>query len=149
MKPAVNYTCKIIKIHTFSTQKTCAFSAFKLQRQLLSATGRCINNCLKSSLYCLFWQCAQAGGEHPLFCGSPGQPEAHRLLPEVSVRRWTPRPRQEKERQEGPGWSWRSWRWGGGLRRMLYRSVSWYFLLWQFSIKCLVYPKKVVDSMQF
>uniref|UniRef100_A0A3P8QPD7 Small ribosomal subunit protein uS4 n=1 Tax=Astatotilapia calliptera TaxID=8154 RepID=A0A3P8QPD7_ASTCA len=30
---------------------------------------------------CCGRQCAQAGGEYPLFCGSPGQPEAHRLFP--------------------------------------------------------------------
>lgn len=62
-------------------------------------------------------QCAQAGGEHPLLRGAPGQPEAHRLLPQVSVRRRTSRPRQEKELQEGTGRSWRSWWWRGGLKR--------------------------------
>lgn len=69
-------------------------------------------------------QCAQAGGEHPLLCGSPGQPEAHWLLPEVSIWWWTPRPCQEKERQEGPGWIWRSWRRGGRLRRILSRECD-------------------------
>lgn len=91
-----------------------------------------------SNPHYLSWQCAQAGGEHPLLCGSPGQPEAHWLLPEVSIWWWTPWPCQEKECQEGPGWRWRSWRRGGGLRRMSSREcVVMLPVLSDFN-KCLV-----------
>ena len=105
--------------------------------------NRSINKICEIRLFEFFWrpshlslQCAQAGGEHPLLRGSPGQPEAHWLLPEVSIRWRTPRPRQEKECQEGPGWSWRSRRWGGRLRWILPRKCVLILpVLSKFSIK--------------
>ena len=57
----------------------------------------------------------QAGGEHPVLHRAPGLPEAHRLLTALPLRRGPPGPREEEERQEGPGRGWSRRRRGGGL----------------------------------
>merc|ERR1712059_152222 len=54
--------------------------------------------------------CEEAGCECALLHRPTGLAEAHRLQPEVSLRRWPTWPCQEEERQEG---RWR-WRRGGG-----------------------------------
>merc|ERR1712107_709516 len=45
--------------------------------------------------------CEEAGGQRALFHRPSGLPEAHRLQPQVTIRRRSSRPRQEEERQEG------------------------------------------------
>merc|ERR1711978_403999 len=48
--------------------------------------------------------CPQTGRECTLIHRSFGQPEAHRLQPQVTLRWWPPWSRQEEERQEGFRW---------------------------------------------
>lgn len=44
--------------------------------QSLDAEQTVVISRLNHHLACIL-QCTQAGGEHPLLCGSSGQPEAH------------------------------------------------------------------------
>jgi len=49
-------------------------------------------------------QSAQASGEHPVVHRTTGLAEAHRLLSQVTLRRWQTRSCQEEEFEEGKRW---------------------------------------------